>query len=139
MNEGNLVLGTHAGYSRFLSAQRASLVFLNVEHAKICVKGVVDQQTTLQRVSYTKYELEDLRGLDQANLPGHNAQDAHFTSGGHQPIPRGSRPYAAHTGAAARRMKYARLALESRRSSVDIGFCREEARIVEQVFCGEIV
>ena len=69
----------HACYGRFLSAEWASLVFLNVEYPELYVERVVDQQATRQRVSYAGYEFEDLRGLDQANLPWHDAQDAFTT------------------------------------------------------------
>ena len=124
---------------RFLSAERASPVLLNVEYPELHVKGVVDQQTTREGVSYAEYELEDLCGLDQANLPGHNAQDSHLTSGRDQPITWRGGPDTAQTWSAACRMKYARLALESRCSSVDIGLSREKARIVQQIFCGKII
>lgn len=129
----------HACYGRFLSAEWASLVFLNVEYPELHVKRVVEQQTTRQRVSYAEYEFEDLGGLDQANLPGHDAQDAHFASGRDQPIAWRGGPDTAQTRPAARRVKYTRLALESRCSSEDVGFPGEEARIVQQVFCGEII
>ena len=94
-----------ACYGWSLSAQRASPVLLNVEYPKLHVKGVVDQQTTREGVSYAEYELKDLCGLDQANLPGHNAQDAHLTSGRDQPITWRGGPDTAQTRPAARRIK----------------------------------
>ncbi len=89
----------------FLSAERARRVLLNIEYPEFQIKGIVEQQTTRQRVSYAEYELEHFSGLDQANLPGHNAQDPDLTSGRDQPVPWRSGPDTAQTRPAARRVK----------------------------------
>ena len=78
---------------------------MNIEYPEFQIKGIVEQQTTRQRVSYAEYELEHFSGLDQANLPGHNAQDPDLTSGRDQPVPWRSWPDTAQTRPAARRVK----------------------------------
>jgi hypothetical protein len=71
-----------ACYGRLLSAERARRVLLNVEYPEFQIKGIVEQQSTRERLSYAEYELEHFSGLDQADLPGHNAQDPDLASGG---------------------------------------------------------
>jgi len=89
-----------------------------MEHPIIQVEGVVDQQTTREGLPYAKDQLEYLRGLDQANLPGHNAQDTHFTSGRDQPVYGRSGPDTAQAGSAPGRVKQACLALKPCSSSI---------------------
>ena len=134
-----LIAQTHAGYGRIFSAERTGPVLSKIEHPKIRVQGIVDEQSSLQRLSHAEYELEHLRGLDQADLSGHNTQDADLTSGRDQPIRWRNGPYTTQAGSAASRMKQARLTFESRGSAIDIGFSREETGIIHQIFRGEIV
>ena len=139
MNEGNLVSGAHAGYGRVFSAERTSLVLSKIEHPKIRVEGIVDEQAALQRISHAEYELKHFCGLDQADLSGHNAQDADLASGRDESFPWRNGPYTTQARSTIGGMKQARLTLESYGSTIDIGFSREEARIIHQIFRGEIV
>ena len=139
MNEGNLVSDENPGYGRVFSAEWTSLVLSKIEHPKIRVEGVVNEQAALQRISHAEYELKHLRGLDQADLSGHNTQDADLASGRDQPIRWRNGPYTTQARSTIGGMKQARLTLESRGSPVDIGFSREETGIIHQIFRGEIV
>jgi len=130
---------THTCYGRFFSAERASLVLSNVEDPEVRLQGIIYQQTTREGVSYSEYQLEDLGGLNQANLPGHNGQDPYLASGRNQLIARRSGHEAAQTGATTRRVEYARLPLKSRCPSVNIRFFRKEAGIIQQVFCRKVI
>ena len=140
--EGELAagaLGAHAGDCRVFAAERAGPVLSKIEHPKIRVEGIIDEQAALQGLSHAEYELEHFCGLDQADLSGHNTQDAHFTSGRYESFPWRNGPYTTQARSAVGWMKKARLTLESYGSTVDIWFSREEARIIHQIFRGEIV
>jgi len=94
MADGRL-LCLHAGYGWVLSAEWTSPILSKAKHPIIQVEGVIDQQTSPEGLSYIKDELEYFGGLDQANLPGHNAQDTNLTSGRDQPVSGGNGPDAA--------------------------------------------
>ena len=69
------------GYRRLIPAKWARLVLPDLKHPIVRLEGVIHQETADQRVSDPQNELEYLRGLDQANLPGHHAQDTYLASG----------------------------------------------------------
>ena len=138
-NRPHEFLRAHAGYGWVLAAERTGPVLSKIEHPKIRVEGIIHEQAALQGLSHAEYELKHFCGLDQADLSGHNAQDADLASGRDESFPWRDGPYTTQARSAVGGMKKARLTLESYGSTVDIGFSREEARIIHQIFRGEIV
>ena len=115
----------------FCAAERACRVSLHREDSEICFQRMVDHKSANEWRAFFQYQLECFRGLNQANLPGHNAQDPDVTSGrGHRRLRRSGK-HAAQARTPILGRKHTGLSFESDGSPEDIGFAGKECSVIE--------
>ena len=115
----------------FCAAERACRVSLHREDSEICFQRMVDHKSANEWRAFPQYEFECFRGLNQANLPGHNAQDPDVTSGRCHRGLRRSREHAAQARTPILGRKHTGLSFEPDGSPEDKGFACKECSVIE--------
>jgi len=115
----------------FCAAERACRVSFHREDSEICFQRMIDHKFANEWRAFLQYQLECFRGLNQADLPGHYAQDPDVTSGrGHRRLRRSGK-HAAQARTPILGRKHTGLSFESDGSPEDIGFAGKECSVIE--------
>ena len=126
-------------YLRFLIAERARRVLPDRKGSKLRFQCLVNQKLTDQGFPFPQDKLNDLRRLNQSNLPGHNSQDTGLVSAGDQT--RGRRFWKETAQARTSNFggKDAGLTFKLENTSVDIRFSCKEGGIIHEILRWEVV
>jgi hypothetical protein len=102
-------------------AKRTSFVLSQGEYLEIGIKGVVNEKTAYEGLSFSQNEFKGLSGLDQTNLPGHNSQDTNLASSRDKLLTGRCRHHASQAGATT-------LWIENACLPVELDSCAENVR-----------
>ncbi len=123
----------------FPATERTRFVLVDPKDFEIGIKRIVNEKAAYEWLSPSQNEFENLSGLNQAYLPGHNSQDTDFTSGGDKVLLRRYRHHASQAGASGLGMKDARLPFKSNGRTENIGFARKETSVIQKILRWEVV
>lgn len=121
------------------TTQRTGFIPAHRKDFEIGIKRVVNEKTANERLPSSQDQFENLSGLNQAYLPGHNSQDTDLASGWDEILPRGHRHHTSQAGASGFGMKDTRLSFELNRRTEYIRFTCKETGIIQKVLRREVV
>src|SRR5579862_7344893 len=137
-NAAKLVVVYQLCDGRMGAADRAIGIFAQLEFAEFHAESVNQQEATDERIADAQNQLDDFRGLHDADQTGKNAEHSAFGAGGNESR-RWRLGIEATIAGAVFGGEDAGLAFEAEDRAIDVGFAGKDAGVVDEIARGEII
>ena len=124
---------------RLYATKGTRVVFLRYKYLEVHFKRIIDKKPAYKRFPYPQDKLDRLCGLNKANLPGHNSQNAYLASCGGEFSGWRCGPHTPQTGPPLFEIEKACLPFKPNRCTEYIGLFCKKACIIDEIFGREII